>query len=139
MSVFLNPVKRIDTVMKNTLGSTGLPNATEINQGENAVFDSRVARRCYNVKVDPGFIRINLSNRSFRGTLPTRRANALFTRATYPGWDINAISTVTKAPWKRRTDEATSAKRHQPRQQCARDIVPPCPHDVALNRLGART
>ena len=54
MSVLVNPVKRIDTVMKNTLGSTVLPDATEINQGENAVFNFRVARRCYNLKFDPG-------------------------------------------------------------------------------------
>jgi hypothetical protein len=51
MSVFLNPVKRIDTVMKK---HSVCPDDREITEGENAVFNSRMARRCYNLKVDAG-------------------------------------------------------------------------------------
>ena|SRR5215470_12531730 len=54
MSVFLNPVKRTDTVMKKIhLGSTVCPDAREIKYGENAVFNFRVVRQCYNLNSTP--------------------------------------------------------------------------------------
>src|SRR5262245_19886887 len=69
----------------------------------------------------------------------TSAANALSSKATSPGSDISAISTVTNARCRRRTDEAGSDKRHQLKKHCASDIVRPCSHDVARNCLGART